>query len=272
LSWIHGNAKPKIVPEQLQPTRTNYFIGKDRSAWKKNISSYGKVRYQAIWPGVDAVFYGTEGNVEFDFDVAVGADPNAIAFALNPEAKLSIQKDGSLLAEEDGHIIRFPRPTLYQEVDHHRKPVDGGYVMAGLHSVRFSAGQYDHSRQLTIDPVMLFAQLAPVGGSAASNTVVAVDGSGNVYVGGAVSGGENGASYFFGQAATAPGFQKTPPSSTYFPYVIKLSPDFQTVLYATYIGGADTAMLPAIQYPLAALKQRIALVHPLAHAAGLLIS
>ena len=63
-------------------TRTNYLLGNDPRHWKTNVPNYGRVAYQEVYPGVDLVYYGRDGELEFDFAVAPGADPRAIHLKL----------------------------------------------------------------------------------------------------------------------------------------------------------------------------------------------
>ena len=55
------------------------------------------------------------------------------------------------------------------------------------------------------------------------------------------AGAEGETSYFLlGSAATAPGFQKNDSNSTsWVSYVMELTPDFQRVVYATFLGGTS---------------------------------
>jgi len=62
------------------PGKTNYFIGNDPKKWRTNVPTYAQVRYHDVYPGVDLVYYGNQGGqLEYDFVVAPGADPSAIA-------------------------------------------------------------------------------------------------------------------------------------------------------------------------------------------------
>src|ERR1039458_2173214 len=60
----------------------NYYVGNEPSKWRSGITTYGKVKYQGIYPGVDAVFYGNQRQLEYDFVVAPGADPRQISLGL----------------------------------------------------------------------------------------------------------------------------------------------------------------------------------------------
>ncbi len=40
--------------------------------------NYGRVKYEGVYEGVDAVYYGTGRQLEYDFNVAPGADADRI--------------------------------------------------------------------------------------------------------------------------------------------------------------------------------------------------
>ena len=44
----------------------NYFIGHP-DGWRTGVPAFEKVRYQDLYPGVDAVFYGNQRELEYDF-------------------------------------------------------------------------------------------------------------------------------------------------------------------------------------------------------------
>jgi hypothetical protein len=58
--------------------RVNYLVGNDPSKWRRNISTYSRVRYGGVYPGVDLVYHGNQQRLEFDFVVARGADPRQV--------------------------------------------------------------------------------------------------------------------------------------------------------------------------------------------------
>ncbi len=91
-----SNVPPTVIHMRLEGTRSgsvfesqqklpgvsNYFIGKDRSKWRRAVPQYGKVQTSDIYPGVDLVYYGNQGKLEYDFVVKPGADPQATPFEL----------------------------------------------------------------------------------------------------------------------------------------------------------------------------------------------
>ena len=57
---------------------------------------YGKVRLQGVYPGIDLVYYGRQGQLEYDFVVAPGADASAIRWGFDG-AKPELAANGDLL-------------------------------------------------------------------------------------------------------------------------------------------------------------------------------
>src|SRR5438309_7225361 len=61
-------------PEELLASYTNYLLDPDPRKWRTRVPNYRRVRYRDVYPGIDVVYYGNPGVLEFDFVVAPGAD------------------------------------------------------------------------------------------------------------------------------------------------------------------------------------------------------
>ena len=48
----------------LLPGKSNYFVGSKRAKWISGIPQYGKVKFKSIYPGIDLVYYGGQGQLE----------------------------------------------------------------------------------------------------------------------------------------------------------------------------------------------------------------
>lgn len=81
---LGANSNAKAKGDEELPGKSNYFIGNDRKKWRTNVPIYAKVRVEDIYSGVDLVYYGSRGQLEYDFVVRPGADFNAIRLALLP--------------------------------------------------------------------------------------------------------------------------------------------------------------------------------------------
>ena len=115
------------------PGKANYFLGNDPSKWRTNVPTYAKVRYESVYPGVDLVYYGTQGGeLEYDFIVAPGADPNAIALGVEAgtaRSAIRLQRGpdrsnrGPRSApSQTGHI-----PACWQDMEKGPRVRDGGH-------------------------------------------------------------------------------------------------------------------------------------------------
>ena len=177
------------------PGHTHYFLGNDPSRWTRNVPQFAQVRYPELYQGVDLLFYGNQGRLEYDFQVKPGADPNQIQLKFEGARDVKVQSDGSLLLISADHQVRFESPRIYQETNGSRTAVAGGFVLLGDNRVAFRIADYDRRRALTIDPVLDYSTY--LGGSGAESCAaaagasfvpqcpaVAVDSAQRVYVAG----------------------------------------------------------------------------------------
>ena len=235
----------KPTPEEALPGRVNFLIGNDPSKWHTDVHTYGKVRYAGVYPGIDLVYYGTQGKLEYDFAVAPNADPQAIGLRFKGAKGLRVDHQGNLQVRSQAGEIAFLRPVAYQEIGSRRVPVDATYRVSG-NTLRFKMGAYDHGERLIIDPVLSYfsylggtgtnniGAASPTGGPSGGNgsQAAAVDAAGDLYITGYTN-----ASDF----PTAAAFQASPPakvSGGYYAFVTKIAPDAKTLIFSTYIGGS----------------------------------
>jgi hypothetical protein len=157
------------------------LIGNDPSRWRTSIPLYGKVRYRGLYPGIDLVQYGKEGELEYDFVVSPGANPRLIGMAFPDAHAVHIDSNGDLLIRVAGGEIRHRKPAIYQDINGRRATIHGRYVLTGSRAVRIEVARYDHSRPLIIDPILIYLSYLGGPGSEAG-TGVATDCSGNIYI------------------------------------------------------------------------------------------
>ena len=78
LKLVGANPAVHVVGEEELAGQSHYFLGKDPRRWHTHIPRYAKVRYGGLYGGVDLVYYGHQGELEYDFEVAPGAEPGRI--------------------------------------------------------------------------------------------------------------------------------------------------------------------------------------------------
>ena len=233
IKWVGANPKARAVPAEELPTRVNYFIGNNPTKWRTQVPTFGKVRYQMVYPGIDLMYYGNQRQLEYDFVVSPGANPETIACRYEGAEKIQVEGDGDLIVHTDGGTIRQHRPIAYQEVNGERKQISASYVFreSGGRTVGFEIGAYDRTRPLIIDPVLVYSAL--LGGAGLDKGWdIAVD--------------TNGCVYLTGETASA----NFPTNSALYPtnssdrslqrdvFVAKLSAAGTNLVYSTYLGGS----------------------------------
>ncbi len=178
MTLLGGAKAPAVHAVDEQKGKANYFAGTDSSKWRTNIPTYAKVRYDAVYPGIDVVYYGTQRQLEYDFVLAPGADPRTIEIKFDGADRVEIDANGDLVLHVCGREIRQPKPVVYQEAGG-RREVAGRYVRKGGNRIGFTVATYDHTLPLIIDPLVLsYASYLP----AYVASQVAVDVHGSAYV------------------------------------------------------------------------------------------
>ena len=61
------------------PGHSNYLIGSNPANWHRGVSQFSRVQLDGVYPGVDLAYYGNQGQLEYDYIVAPGADAQQIA-------------------------------------------------------------------------------------------------------------------------------------------------------------------------------------------------
>jgi hypothetical protein len=205
--------------------------------WRTNIPTYGKVKYEGIYSGIDLVYYGNQRQLEYDFIVAPGADPRRIAFDVNGAKRVHKDAHGDLVFKmesgDKNDEIRWHKPLVYQEKNRMRQLVAAQYVITHKNRVGFELAKYDTSRPVYIDPLIYSSYL---GGSAQDvGTAIAVDGAGNAYV--------TGETYSTNFPTTTGSLQTICGGGSYDcgnygdAFVAKINPEGSAVLYSAFLGG-----------------------------------
>ena len=158
---------PVSTPPEAVPTTS---WARPRNPWFTGIPHYGSVRYTNIYPGIDIVYHTQNANVDYDFVLAPGADPNQIELAFDRDVE--INKDGDLVLAG----LRQQRPHVVQ--DGHE--VASEFQLVTARRARIKLGSYGRTRPLTIDPVLAFSTY--LGGPGLEQFGVRLDSQDNVFL------------------------------------------------------------------------------------------
>lgn len=224
-----------------QEGRSSYLSLDGARAPIPDLPHYSELVYRGRYPGIDVVYYGRDGELEYDFVLAPDADPGRIALRFEGADALRVGANGDLLIEVAGRTLVQRAPIAFQYGDlalaatpdatrlRHsaaaRIPVASRYVLDRDGRVRFELGAYDRSRPLVIDPV--FSYSTCLGGSG-------YDGAEDIAL------GPNGEVYVVG-GTDSPDFPLAGPIHGYGGaneiFITKLDPTGSGAIYSTYAGG-----------------------------------
>jgi uncharacterized repeat protein (TIGR01451 family) len=244
MKLVGANPAAALAGADALPGKSNYMIGNDPQKWHSGIPQFGGVHYAGVYPGIDLVFYGNQGHLEYDFRVAPGANASQAELEFDGTSKLKLKVSGGDLAltgKNDGGL-RLRAPQVYQRDGDRHIPVTGRFVLRAANRVGFEIGPYDHSRELIIDPLLVFSTYFGGTGTETSPSV-AVNGNGNIYIVGSTT-SPPGTFPLSTLGTTAPTLLGTAPNI----FVAEINPSQPpSVIYATFIGGsggpgADTSV------------------------------
>jgi hypothetical protein len=258
MKLLGANPRSSIVGLDKLPGKVHYFVGNDPKKWRTNVPSYVQVQYKEVYSGIDLVYHGNQRQIEYDFVLAPGADPNAIVLDVKSqqpeleapqrqaETHARIDDRGNLVLPTQDGEVRFQKPFAYQLISDSRggtskNLVDSRYVLREGDRIGFELAEYDTGKTLVIDPFLNYSTY--LGGSMddfANAITVGPDTSGlneNVYV----TGGTTSANF-----PTTSGVLQTTYAGADGGYqgvrgdvfVTKLNSNGSALVYSTYLGGS----------------------------------
>jgi uncharacterized repeat protein (TIGR01451 family) len=228
MKLANANPNASLSGGDLLPSKSNYILGNDPAKWRHDVPQFARVRYENVYPGINLAFYGNQGKLEYDFQVAPGSDPSQAELEFEGAKKLKLQ-DGNLVIEAQDGVVRFDAPRVYQQVNGKQRPIEGSFVLRADNRVGFAIGNYDHSRDLVIDPILNYSTYFGGNGDEQS-TQLALDNVGNIYIAGSTT----------STNLPAAGVFQTTLDGTQNIYIAKiqiLNP--LSLQFVTYLGGND---------------------------------
>ena len=230
-----ANPAPVLTGIDELPGKVNYLIGNDPQAWHTGVPLYAQVRSEHVYPGIDLVFHGDDRQLEYDFVVTPGADPNRVALQITGAKAIDLNRQGDLVLHTPNGEILMHKPVIYQPRGAQRQPVEGAFVLRAKEEIGFQIATYDRSQPLVIDPTISYATF--LGGAGDDKGGIKVDtstpGAPKLYVPGKTSD----ITSFPETGSTLIG---TSPGGTHYIFVAKIDPTLTgaaSLDYLTFIGG-----------------------------------
>jgi len=170
IRMVGANPHPGMTALEPLAGRVNYLIGSNPAKFHRNVPTFGRVRMSGVYPGIDVVYYGMPGSLEYDIVAAPGADTSRIRVAIEGGARTAVDAGGNLEISTAAGTIAMHKPHAYQ------RAADGGEIAIASSFVAENNGaarpefsiqlaRYDRTRPLTIDPTVQVLYSSYVGGT-----------------------------------------------------------------------------------------------------------
>jgi hypothetical protein len=237
MSVVGADTAARLVPERPVAGVSNYLVGPDETAWLTGVPHFGSVRWAGVYDGVDLRFHGNGRLLEYDFEVAPGADASRIRVRFEGQQAATVDEQGDLVLRLAGGDVVQPRAYVYQGAGESRREVASRFELDADGSVAVALDDdYDRSAPLVIDPTV---GPQPHPATVNSNDYlggrddetaggIAVDASGAVYVAGNTRSGNF--------PTTSGSFDRSSNGGADV-FVTKLSAGGGSLVYSTFIGG-----------------------------------
>ncbi len=229
LIFLDSSPHPEVVAADPLGHRVSYFRGNKPENWRTGIQASAAVVYKDLYPGIDLKVYGRGDEIEYDWIVRPGGNPDDIRFEYKDVRKSRIDKEGNIIVRTKMGEIRHQKPSSHQTANGKRIEVQVGFRLIAENIFAFHVSRYDSASELIIDP-MVFVQSTYLGGVA------------NDYCGGiAVS--NDGAAFLAGFTSSRDfpvfGAGDSSMDGEYDAFVTKFSPSGKTLVFSTFLGGTD---------------------------------
>jgi Abnormal spindle-like microcephaly-assoc'd, ASPM-SPD-2-Hydin/Beta-propeller repeat len=229
LTLADANAHPVAHAIEQQAGHANYFVGSDPQKWRRNVPEFARVKFDAVYPGIDLVYYGRQGRLESDYVVGPGADPKRITLRVEGADRIRLNTEGDAILSTAAGDVSLHQPVAYQESGAGRTEVAANYVELATGALGIHVGAYDSKLPLVIDPVVGFSTLLGGSSGVSSGNAIAVDAAGDVYIVGTTSASD------YPILNPAQQFRTGTLSNA---FVTKIGPTGTFLSFSTYLGGS----------------------------------
>jgi len=221
-----GSAGVMPVGEEETGSVTNYMFGNDPSAWRTGLRDCAALRYVDIYPGIDLVYRSLDGDLKYEFAVMPRVDPSLIQMRY-PDADTIDVNDDSVAVAMNGVVLTDSGLTVFQE-DSRIVSTECAFESRGDNTIGLSVGQYDVTRELVVDPLVLIHSTFLGGSGYDSDYAIAVE-NGFVYVAGETYSSDFPTINAYDSAL----------SGDNDAFIAKLAADGQSLVYSTFLGGSS---------------------------------
>ncbi len=181
-NFINSNKNVELIPSEIGPDYSNYFLGNDKSKWKSNVHNYKKISYINLYDNIDMELLENNQLLKYQFILHTGANPGKIIIEYEGVTDISIQQRNLIIKTSVNQVTELA-PVAFQIINGNKTMVPCKFVLRKNRvSFEFPEG-YNKEFEVVIDPVLIFSTYT---GSTADNWgfTATYDNLGNTYSGG----------------------------------------------------------------------------------------
>lgn len=229
LHFIGVNESVSMSSFEPEAHYLNFYLGNDRSRWKRGLASSKRVVYEDLYDGIDLHVMHEGASVKYEFHLDAGVDPSIIEIRTEGLDSVYLDRDGNMTLGTSFIDVVELAPEIFQQGKKRRFEIEGRFVIEG-NSISYDLDDVDPNLPLVIDPTIIFSTFS---GSNSDNWgfTAAPDNNGYLYAGGIVFG--------TGYPTTTGAFDQTYNDGQYDVAITKYDTSGTQLIFSTYLGGDD---------------------------------
>jgi gliding motility-associated-like protein len=238
VEFMNANQKSQIEAQNSATFHHNYFIGNDPANWRSNVPVYEEVYLKEIYPNIDLKLYSLDQSLKYEYIVKPNGDASKIRMKYRGMDELSVDNQ-RVKIKTSVNVISELEPFTFQNNQNNRREIQSKYHLDN-NEISFDLDEYDHSKELIIDPQIVFSTYSGAISDNWSQTAT-YDDEGNLYAGGTIFGANFPTTLGAFQTNVA---GAASPSAIFAGItdvvIMKFSSDGSKLLYSTFLGGRET--------------------------------
>lgn len=156
LNFKNSHEIKRVTKKNPSQTNYNFYIGKNEKLWASDVHAYTEAQLYDLYNGIDLHLIQEDEQLKYEFLVYPSGNPKDIQLEIAGSTKLHIDLQGKLhISTPLGEIIE-DKPYVYQLTNGKKDPINCDFKIENQ-TVTFSLGDYDKTKLLIIDPVLIFA-------------------------------------------------------------------------------------------------------------------
>ena len=138
-----GDTRP--AGEVPLAAKSHFYLGSDPAAWHTDVPNYAQVAYRQVRPGVDVVFHGRHGGLEYDMHLAPGLSAGDVPLRVSGADSLVVTATGDLEIHTGDAVVVQSAPHAYQQVDGREQSRPARFEIRGTDEIAFQVEGVDRS-------------------------------------------------------------------------------------------------------------------------------